>query len=116
MLIDPNDLQTIGYFALNIAEVITYNLSRPYPLSRHHRLGVVSLELFDSTPRDFSVLDYLFNPNNTQPVSSFDSSPLEVVSQAFWSRAPARFLSVTSTGQGITSRQLLVGTHTDQVS
>lgn len=87
------------------------SLLRPH----HHRLGVVSLELFDSTPRDFSVLDYLFNPNNTQPVSSFDASPLEVVSQAFWSRTPARFLSVTSTGQGITSRQLLVGTHTDQV-
>ena len=42
---------------------------------------MVSMELFDATPRDFSVLDYLFNPNSTQPVSSFDPVPLEVASQ-----------------------------------
>lgn len=76
---------------------------------------MVSMELFDATPREFSVLDYLFNPNTTHPISSFDNSPLEVISQAYWSRSPSRFLSVTSTGQGITSRQLLVGTLTDQV-
>ena len=79
------------------------------------RISIVSMELFDATPREFSVLDYLFNPNSTRPVSSFDTSPLEVASLAFWSRTPSRFLSVTATGQGITSRQLLMGTLTDQV-
>lgn len=79
-------------------------------------MGVVSMELFDATPREFSVLDYLFNPNSTAAISSLDApAPLEVVSQAYWSRAPSRFLSVTSTRQGITSRQLLVGTVMDQV-
>ena len=74
------------------------------------------MELFDATPREFSVLDYLFNPNSTQAISSLESpAPLEVVSQSYWSRTPSRFLSVTSTRQGITSRQLLVGTVTDQV-
>ena len=95
-----------------IRVLLDLNLCFPFLSSR---MGIVSMELFDATPREFSVLDYLFNPNSTQPISSFDAMPLEVASQAFWSRTPSRFLSVTSTQQGITSRQLLVGTVTDQV-
>jgi hypothetical protein len=26
-------------------------------------MGMISMDLFDATPREFSVLDYLFNPN-----------------------------------------------------
>lgn len=40
---------------------------------------------------------------------------MEVLSQAFWTRAPSRFLAFTTTQQGITSKQLLVGMITDQV-
>ena len=75
-----------------------------------------SLEVFDATDREFSVLDYLFNPNSTKPISSYDATPVEVLSMTFWNLAPSRFLASTLTRQGITSRQMLVGSETDQLT
>ncbi|PNH02834.1 ER membrane protein complex subunit 1, partial [Tetrabaena socialis] len=75
-----------------------------------------SLELYDATPgREFSVLDYLFNPNSTRAVSSFDPAPLEVLSQVFFSRLVPVAGGTTRTEQGITAKQLLLVTNTDQV-
>ncbi|GFR39708.1 hypothetical protein Agub_g187 [Astrephomene gubernaculifera] len=74
-----------------------------------------SMELYDATNRQFSVLDYLFNPNSTQPVSSFATTPVEVISQSFFSRVVPTAAAVTRTEQGITAKQLLLVTNTDQV-
>ncbi|KXZ55164.1 hypothetical protein GPECTOR_3g311 [Gonium pectorale] len=75
-----------------------------------------SMELYDATPgREFSVLDYLFNPNSTQPVSSFNPSPVEVLTQSFFTRVVPLAAAVTRTEQGITSKQVLLVTNTDQV-
>lgn len=83
------------------------------PLSR---FVATSMELFDATPgREFSVLDYLFNPNATKPVSSFTPTPLEVLSQSYFSRLAPTAATATRTEQGITSKQLLISTNTDQV-
>ncbi|KAF5841245.1 hypothetical protein DUNSADRAFT_13699 [Dunaliella salina] len=79
------------------------------------RFALTSLELFDVTPREFSVLDALFNPNATQPVTSFNPPPLEVISASFFTRTPARSFGVTRTRAGITSKQLLARTIYDQV-
>ncbi len=80
------------------------------------RFVATSMELFDATPgREFSVLDYLFNPNATKPVSSFTPTPLEVLSQSFFSRLAPTAATATRTEQGITSKQLLISTNTDQV-
>ncbi|KAG2448475.1 hypothetical protein HYH02_006367 [Chlamydomonas schloesseri] len=80
------------------------------------RFVACSMELYDATPgRDFSVLDYLFNPNSTQPVSSLTPTPIEVVSQSYFSRIVPTGLAVTRTEQGITAKQMLVITNTDQV-
>jgi hypothetical protein len=50
-----------------------------HPLPCHSpRFTVTSLEVYDASDREFSVLDALFNPNATKPQSSFDVPPLEV--------------------------------------
>jgi hypothetical protein len=86
------------------------------PPSTPRRVVAASLELYDGTQgRQFSVLDYLFNPNSTQPVSSFTATPLEVAAQSFYSRLLPRGAAVTRTEQGITAKQLLLLTNTDQV-
>ncbi|KAG2424507.1 hypothetical protein HXX76_014388 [Chlamydomonas incerta] len=80
------------------------------------RFVACAMELYDATPgREFSVLDYLFNPNSTQPVSSLTPTPIEAVSQSYFSRIVPTGLAVTRTEQGITAKQLLVITNTDQV-
>jgi hypothetical protein len=80
------------------------------------RVALLSLEAYDaSDDRTFSVLDYLFNPNSTRAVSSYDNATLDVRSAAFWPRTHARFLSATRTQQGITSKQVLIGTETNQL-
>jgi hypothetical protein len=58
---------------------------------------VTSLEVYDASDRDFSVLDALFNPNATQPQSSFNIPPLEVGEGAKpWAGAAANTLLVSS--------------------
>ncbi|GIL85172.1 hypothetical protein Vretifemale_13572 [Volvox reticuliferus] len=80
------------------------------------RFVATSMELYDATPgRQFNVLDYLFNPNSTQPVSSLKPTPLEVQTQSFFSRLVPTAATVTQTEQGITAKQLLIVTNTDQV-
>ncbi|GLI60547.1 hypothetical protein VaNZ11_002704 [Volvox africanus] len=80
------------------------------------RFVATSMELYDATPgRQFNVLDYLFNPNSTRPVSSLKPTPVEVQTQSFFSRLVPRAATVTRTEQGITAKQLLIVTNTDQV-
>ncbi|KAJ9518790.1 hypothetical protein QJQ45_026065 [Haematococcus lacustris] len=79
------------------------------------RFTLTSLELFDASERQFSLLDTLFNPNATQPTSSFNPPPLEVLTASFFQRLPAKGLASTMTREGITSRMLLSLTTSDQV-
>ncbi|GFH07316.1 EMC1_C domain-containing protein [Haematococcus lacustris] len=46
-----------------------------------HMFTLTSLELFDASERQFSLLDTLFNPNATQPTSSFNPPPLELTAE-----------------------------------
>lgn len=79
------------------------------------RFSITSLELYDASERQFSVLDHMFNPNATAPQSSFNPPPLEVLTSAFFTRTPAKALAVTRTRAGINSKLLIGLTHTDQV-
>ncbi|MEW5302534.1 MAG: hypothetical protein WDW36_005311 [Sanguina aurantia] len=79
------------------------------------RFAMTSLEMFDASPRDFSVLDYLFNPNSTLPVSSYHAAPIEVTSLSVWARLPAKALATTTTARGITAKMILIATTSDQV-
>jgi len=81
------------------------------------RPAILTLELYDGSgaEQDFSVLDYLFNPNATLPVSSYDNATLMVLSNAYWPRTPARFLASSVTQRGITQKHVLMGTHADQL-
>lgn len=45
------------------------------------RYVAASMELYDASPRPFSVLDYLFNPHAVRPTSAFNATPVEVLSQ-----------------------------------
>jgi hypothetical protein len=62
--------------SVHVADAVSCTRARQW-LGRH---VVVSLELYDASPRHatFSVLDHLFNPNATPPVSSYSPEPLEV--------------------------------------
>ncbi|MEW5310523.1 MAG: hypothetical protein WDW38_002312 [Sanguina aurantia] len=62
-----------------------------------------------------SVLDYLFNPNSTLPVSSYHAAPIEVTSLSVWARLPAKALATTTTARGITAKMILIATTSDQV-
>ena len=66
-----------------------------HPAACPCRFAVTSIELYDASPREFNVLDYLFNPNSTGPVSSFNHTAVEVLSLSFFTRMPARALAVT---------------------
>eukprot|EP00201_Polytomella_parva_P009509 CAMPEP_0175051584 /NCGR_PEP_ID=MMETSP0052_2-20121109/7888_1 /TAXON_ID=51329 ORGANISM="Polytomella parva, Strain SAG 63-3" /NCGR_SAMPLE_ID=MMETSP0052_2 /ASSEMBLY_ACC=CAM_ASM_000194 /LENGTH=1079 /DNA_ID=CAMNT_0016315899 /DNA_START=94 /DNA_END=3333 /DNA_ORIENTATION=+ len=79
------------------------------------RSTVMSQELYDATPKGFSVLDYLFNPNSTQPTSSFLPAPIDTVSQVFFMPLQPEQLFPTATRQGLTMKQVLVRTNTNQV-
>lgn len=75
------------------------------------------MELYDATAgREFSVLDYLFNPNSTLPVSSFTPTIVGVQTQSFFSRLVPKSAAITRTEQGITAKQVLLVTNTDQVT
>ena len=109
-------------FSASLASSTTFKRKHAHKLSNKahaclhaRRRSTVSMELYDATPREFSVLDYLFNPNSTRPVSSYSDTPLEVLSQAFYPRLPITGLSTTRTALGITSRHLLLMTKGGQV-
>lgn len=53
--------------------------------------------------------------NGSAPVSSYSSSNLEVKGQSYFFSFTVKSMTVTTTAKGITTKQLLIGTVTDQV-
>jgi hypothetical protein len=53
--------------------------------------------------------------NASAPLSSYSSSNVEVKGQSYFFTYTVKTLTVTTTARGITSKQLLLGTVTDQV-
>lgn len=53
--------------------------------------------------------------NGSVPVSSYAPSTLEVKGQSYFFTSTVKSMIVTATAKGITAKQLLIGTITDQV-
>lgn len=84
-----------------------------------HRFAVTVMELYDSSPRNFSLSSAIFG-NRTSTQGPGGSEPeaalqLEVLSQSYFSRLPVKALGVTRTSQGLTPKQILFITQSDQV-
>jgi hypothetical protein len=75
------------------------------------------MELYDATPRAFSIADVFGGKATSQAqASSLQPADLEVLTQAYYLPSPVVTLSVTRTAKAITTKQVLLGTSSDQVS
>lgn len=93
---------------------VTYS----YFNTRAFRPEISSLELFDESHESESidVLGALFGGSNvTVPVSSLAPPPIKVVVQSYFFPQTVKLMAVTLTAKGITGKQVLVGTSSDQV-
>jgi hypothetical protein len=62
------------------------------------------------------VLGALFGGSNvTTPVSSLAPPPIKVVGQSYFFPQTVKTMAVTVTAKGITGKQVLIGTTSDQV-
>jgi hypothetical protein len=77
---------------------------------------VTVIELYDASPRDLSIASILSGATkHADALSSYASMRLEVLSQSFFLQHAVKGLSVSQTLQGITTKQVLLHTITDQV-
>lgn len=75
------------------------------------------IELYDASHHDLSIESIILGrTQHSTTHSSYGSVTLEVLTQSFYLQHFIKGLSVTQTKQGITTKQLLVQTVTDQVS
>lgn len=79
------------------------------------RFQMTVMEMFDSSPRPFDLMEQLFNANTSTSITSWQRALVAVSSQSYYARTPLKGLAVSRTAKGITSRQLLLLTHSDQV-
>jgi hypothetical protein len=84
---------------------------------RNHRYEMSVLETYDqSRVGDKGVMQLMLGRHNASaPLSSYSSSNVEVKGQSYFFTYTVKTLTVTTTARGITSKQLLLGTVTDQV-
>ena len=88
----------------------------PSPLPPHPSLSVTppcrpqvsSLELFDVSPHDLSLLDLALHVTNTT-ASSWDPTPLEASSATYFTKLPVSVLGLTRTARAVTAKQVLLG-------
>lgn len=74
------------------------------------------VEVYDASPRDLSIASVLSGATKHAAVlSAYAATPLEVLTQSFYLQQAVSGLGVSQTLQGITTKQLLVRTGTDQV-
>eukprot|EP00879_Flechtneria_rotunda_P012472 GHRR01013024.1.p1 GENE.GHRR01013024.1~~GHRR01013024.1.p1 ORF type:complete len:683 (+),score=278.61 GHRR01013024.1:59-2050(+) len=74
------------------------------------------IELYDATPRDLSIEAILLGrTRHSSTLSSYTSMQLEVLTQSFYLQHTIKGLYVSQTKQGITTKQLLVHTLSDQL-
>lgn len=76
---------------------------------------VTVIEVFDATPREFDVVHHLLHGTEQQPLTSFNDTSLEVLSQSYYNRMPLVGLDVTRTARGITTKNLLMLMASNQV-
>ncbi|KAF6258674.1 hypothetical protein COO60DRAFT_1517822 [Scenedesmus sp. NREL 46B-D3] len=74
------------------------------------------VELYDASHHELSIATILLGRSkHSAALSSYSSPPLEVLSQSFYLQHSLTGISVSQTKQGITTKQLLVNTMSDQV-
>jgi hypothetical protein len=74
------------------------------------------IELYDGSHHDLSIASILLGrTKHSAALSSYSSPPLEVLSQSFYLQHSLTGMTVSQTKQGITTKQLLVNTISDQV-
>ncbi|WIA18351.1 hypothetical protein OEZ85_009816 [Tetradesmus obliquus] len=74
------------------------------------------IELYDASHHDLSIASILMGrTKHSAALSSYSSPPLEVLSQSFYLQHSLTGMAVSQTKQGITTKQLLVNTISDQV-
>lgn len=77
--------------------------------ARAGRWQVGSVELYDGTPREFSVADLAFVGPANLTRDAWDPLPLQALSRSFYAKYPAATMAVTATKHGITAPQVLLG-------
>lgn len=74
------------------------------------------IELYDASPRDLSIESILLGrTQHAERLSSYSSMQLEVLSQSFFLQHTVTGIGVSQTLQGITTKQLLLHTQSNQV-
>jgi hypothetical protein len=74
------------------------------------------IELYDASPRDLSIESILLGrTQHAERLSSYSQLSLEVLSQSFYLQHAVTGLGVSQTLQGITTKQLLLHTQSQQV-
>lgn len=74
------------------------------------------IELYDASHHDLSIEGVILGrTKHSAALSSYAAPPLEVLSQTFYLQHSITGLGVTQTKQGITTKQLLIQTISDQV-
>lgn len=84
---------------------------------RAHRFEMSVIEIYDQSRADNKdVLKLVLGKHNlTSPVSSYSRPEVVIKSQSYFFTHSVKAMAVTSTAKGITSKQILVGTISDQV-
>ncbi|XP_031501489.1 uncharacterized protein LOC116265081 [Nymphaea colorata] len=84
---------------------------------RAHRYEISVMEIYDESRADNKdVLRLMFGKHNlTVPISSYSRPEVTVKAQSYFFTHSVKTMAVTATVKGITSKQLLIGTISDQV-
>eukprot|EP00873_Tetraselmis_striata_P009215 jgi/Tetstr1/429479/TSEL_019386.t1 len=86
-----------------------------YWSTTHLRYEVAVIELYDDTSaRSMSLADAVLS-NSSALVSSHDATAIKTLRQVFFLNMGVKAMAVTDTARGITGKQLLIATSTDQV-
>ncbi|KAH9300827.1 hypothetical protein KI387_012410, partial [Taxus chinensis] len=82
-----------------------------------HRYEMSVIEIYDrSRANTKNVIELMLGHHNlTAPISSYSYVDVEVKSQSYFFSQSVKTVAVTSTAKGITSKQVLIGTISDQV-
>ncbi|KAK9825151.1 hypothetical protein WJX81_005905 [Elliptochloris bilobata] len=86
-----------------------------YWSSANVRFQATVVELYEELPRPLTPAGLLLGSGTNATLSSFQPTPLEVLTQTYFTPFGVKALAASTTAHGITSKMLLMGMHTDQV-
>ncbi|KAG0624001.1 hypothetical protein M758_3G216900 [Ceratodon purpureus] len=132
---NPEDSTLVAYLIDTVSGRILHRISHPnmqgpvhavvsenwvvyhYFNLRQRRYEMSVLEIYDqSRLPDKGVVQLMLGQHNSSvPISSYSPINLEVKGQSYYFTFTLKSMAVTSTAKGITAKQLLLGTVTDQV-